>query len=94
MKYEPFWSLHDLVKFIKKKDNYKLIVEKLETENQMDDFLSNANIILSEPEKSFFDFEALPGDLLIFNDSGVHRGSRPSLNTRIALRYLYKKNIF
>ena len=38
IKYEPFWSLHDLVKFIKKKDNYKLIVEKLETESQMDDF--------------------------------------------------------
>ena len=94
IKYEPFWSLNDLVKFIKKKENYKLIVEKLETESQMDDFLNKANIILSEPEKSFFDFEALPGDLLIFNDSGVHRGSQPSLNTRVALRYLYKKDIF
>ena len=56
IKYEPFWSLHDLVKFIKKKDNYKLIVEKLETENQMDDFLSNANIILIRTQKIFFYF--------------------------------------
>ena len=94
IKYEPFWSLNDIVKFIKKKENYNLILEKLESKSQLDDFLNTADLILSEPEKSFFDFETLPGDLLIFNDSGVHKGSRPSLNTRIALRYLYKKDIF
>ena len=92
IKYEPFWSLNDLVKFIKKKENYNLILEKLGSASQLNDFFNNADLILSKPEKSFFDFQASPGDLLIFNDSGVHRGSKPSLNTRIALRYLYKKN--
>lgn len=90
--YEPFWSLSDLVKFIKKKENYKHILEKLDSKDELNNFFEKAELILSNPEKSFFDFEASPGDLLIFNDSGVHRGSMPSLNTRIALRYLYKKN--
>lgn len=94
VKYQPFWSLNDLVKFIKKKENYNSILEKLESTSQLNDFFNDADLILSQPEKSFFDFQASPGDLLIFNDSGVHRGSKPSLNTRIALRYLYKKNSF
>lgn len=92
--YEPFWSLDDLVKFIKKKENYKHILEKLSSVEELNNFFKKADLILTNPEKSFFDFEASPGDLLIFNDSGVHRGSMPSLNTRIALRYLYKKNSF
>ena len=92
--YEPFWSLDDLVKFIKKKENYKHILEKLSSEEELNNFFKKADLISTNPEKSFFDFEASPGDLLIFNDSGVHRGSMPSLNTRIALRYLYKKNSF
>ena len=92
VKYEPFWSLNDLVKFIKKKENYNHILEKLGSINELNNFFEKADLILSNPEKSFFDFEASPGDLLIFNDSGVHRGSMPSLNTRIALRYLYKRN--
>ena len=90
--YEPFWSLSDLVKFIKKKENFKHIQEKLNSKDELNNFFEKAELILSNPEKSFFIFEASPGDLLIFNDSGVHRGSMPSLNTRIALRYLYKKN--
>jgi hypothetical protein len=94
IKYEPFWSLSDLAKFIKKKENYNLILEKLDSKSQLNEFFNYTDLILSNPEKSFFDFQASPGDLLIFNDSGVHRGSRPSINTRVALRYLYKKNSF
>ena len=92
IKYKPFFSLNDLVKFIKKKENYNLILEKLGSASQLNDFFNNADLALSKPEKNFFDFQYSPGDLLIFNDSGVHRGSQPSLNSRMVLRYLYKKN--
>ena len=91
IKYEPFWELKDLVKFIKKKENYNHILEKLESKEQLNDFFLKADMILTNPEKNYFDFQASPGDLLIFNDGGVHRGSKPSITERVALRYLYSK---
>jgi hypothetical protein len=36
-----------------------------------------------------YDFEANPGDLLIFNDGGIHRGSKPSISERLVIRYMY-----
>ena len=91
IKYEPFWELKDLVKFINKKENYNHILKKLESKDQLNDFLNKADMILKNPEKNYFDFKASPGDLLIFNDGGVHRGSKPSITERVALRFLYSK---
>ena len=91
IKYEPFWKINDLVSLINKKNNYNYIVDKLESKNVLDDFLNKANLIISNKGKSFFDFYASSGDLLIFNEGGVHRGSIPTLNERVVLRYLYSK---
>ena len=30
-------------------------------------------------------------DLLLFNDGGFHRGSKPTLNERSVVRYMYLK---
>jgi hypothetical protein len=46
---------------------------------------------MSNNSKSFFDFNATPGDLLIFDEGGLHRGTKPSSNERVVLRYLYSK---
>ena len=65
------------------------IISKLKSKNELDSFMDKANLILSNSENSTFDFQADPGDLLIFNECGIHKGSEPSLNERVALRYLY-----
>ena len=86
--YEPFWEITDLVNVINKKNNYIHIVNKLGSEKELINFLDKANLVLNK-ENSYFDFKASPGDLLIFNEGGIHRGSKPSLNERVVLRYLY-----
>ena len=91
IKYQPFWELSDLVNFINKKENYKFISEKVQSKALLDEFFEKANLVLSNKEKSYYNFEASPGDLLIFNEGGVHRGSMPSLTERVVLRYLYSK---
>ena len=91
IEYEPFWEISDLVNLIKKKNNYTHIVDKLGSKIEIDDFLSKANLVMSNNSKSFFDFNATPGDLLIFDEGGLHSGTKPSSNERVVLTYLYSK---
>ena len=36
-----------------------------------------------------YDYSANPGDMIIFDEGGVHRGSKTLKNERVVLRYLY-----
>ena len=36
-----------------------------------------------------FDYSAEAGTMIIFDEGGVHRGSKPSLNDRMVIRYLF-----
>lgn len=89
--YQPFWSINDLVGIIEKKENYEKIRNKLSDKDLLDNFLIIAKKCISDKSFSEHDFEADPGDVLIFNECGVHRGSNPIENDRIVLRYLYGK---
>lgn len=89
--YQPFWSVQDLVKIIEKKQNYHLIKQKLEEKSLLENFLISAKKCIYDKSFTGYDFIAKPGDVLIFNEGGVHRGSNPSLNDRVVLRYLYSK---
>ena len=91
IKYQPFWSIKDLVSIIIKKENYNKIKEKLSSEYELTTFLSNAEKCVSNTLCNDFDFFAEPGDVLIFNEGGLHRGSNPTKNERVVLRYLYSK---
>ena len=55
--------------------------------------LENANLITTNKNTSLFDFNASPGDLFIFDESGLHKGSKPSSNERIVLRYTYSTKV-
>ena len=90
--YQPCWSLSELVNFINYKDNYIKILKKIENENILKSFLKTAEFCIINQNAELYDFSASPGDVLIFNETGVHRGSKPTLTDRVVLRYLYSKN--
>lgn len=89
IQYEPFWSLNQLINIIKKKGNYEKIKQKINNNEILDEFLETSDKCINNKHISDFDFHANPGDVLIFNETGVHRGSNPFHNDRIVLRYLY-----
>ena len=89
IKYESFRKLEDLVKLIHYNNNYSILSNKLGTEILLKDFLKNAQLIIENKNLDTYDFEANAGDLLIFNDGGIHRGSKPSTSERVVIRYLY-----
>jgi hypothetical protein len=45
-------------------------------------FLDKANFIETNPESSKFDYEMDPGDKNIFDEDGVHKGSKILFNDR------------
>ena len=91
IEYQPFWSIKDLVNIINKRENYNEIKQKLSSEFELTTFLKNAEKCISNNSCSDYDFYAGPGDVLIFNEGGVHKGSNPTKNERVVLRYLYSK---
>ena len=79
-KYEAFWSIEDLVKIITEKNNYQLIKQKLSSEQNLINFLSNTKKCITNKFCEDFYFYAKPGDIVIFNETGIHKGSNPSKN--------------
>ena len=91
LNYRPYWSLHDFRETIKKKEYYEYIKD-LVGESVISEFLEATN--LQENEKKLqnsFDNEIKKGGAIIFDETGIHRGSKTKLNDRIALRFFYKK---
>ena len=88
---KPYWSLKDLRDFVAEDKTKKLISKKIGSEI-VEKFLMNSNFI-NEQEKDSknYDLEMNKGGVVIFDELCVHRGSAPKKNSRIVLRYLYRK---
>ena len=92
--YDYYWSLKALTDLIKK-NHVRKKLEKNLTNNQVEDFLKKSDYILIEKKNNIFDLSMKKGGLIIFDEYGVHRGSKIKYNPRKVLRFFYrKKNIY
>lgn len=89
LKYTPYWSLKDFLKTITLIENYNYISNNL-GKKKLDSFIEAGFSALDKTNVSF-DIPVKKGGVLIFDEAGVHRGSKPMLNDRLALRFLYKR---
>ena len=89
IEYQPYWSLQDFRKIISKKENITFLKNYLNDSNLIDDFLEKTKFIEENEEVHNFDFELPAGGAIIFDEGGVHKGSKTNTSDRIALRYLY-----
>jgi hypothetical protein len=89
--YEKFWKLKDLRSLVSKNPIKDLIVNQI-GEDKLNLFLENSKFIdENEEDTSKFDFEMKKGSAVIFDEFGVHRGAMPSKNSRLVLRFFYRK---
>lgn len=89
--YTPYWSLQDYREAIKKKEYYEYI-KNIVGESSIIDFLDATNFQENKDKKqNSFDNEIKKGGAIIFDETGVHRGSKTKFNDRIAFRFFYKK---
>lgn len=90
IKYKPYWHLKDLRNLVK--ENEKYLAKFFGEENYLvQDFLKKSDFIVNNNDTDLYDYSIKAGGALIFNEGGSHRGSSPTLNDRIVLRYLFSK---
>ncbi len=89
--YTPYWSLSDFRKTIQTNHNFNYLKNIL-GENILNEFINNTNFINEKNSINHnFDNEMKKGGAIIFDESGIHRGSKTRLHDRMALRFFYKK---
>ena len=87
--YEPYFLLEDFRRVISKPENKNFISQYLKNDNLIDEFLEKTNFIENQKDSKDFDYSLSAGDAIIFDEGGLHKGSRSLENERLVLRYLY-----
>ena len=89
--YQTYWTLSDFRKIILKEENYNYIKKKVD-EKIIKEFLNTSEKILNgKIDESLFDHEIKNGGAVIFDEAGVHRGSKTKLSDRMVLRFFYQR---
>ena len=89
--YKPYWTLEQFENTIKIEKNL-IKLKKYIDENLILNFLKKVKKI-KEEEKNFHDYDIScnQGDMIIFDESGCHRGSKLLFSDRYVLRFLFKR---
>ena len=89
----PFWNLQSLRKLLKD-DKIKNLATEYIQKDRIENFLDQSKFIDDEKkDTNIFDLEMKKGSMVIFDELCVHRGSAPKKNSRIVLRYLFRKKL-
>jgi hypothetical protein len=87
--YQPYWSLRDFKKIVL--NNRKYFENYFKTSEVIENFFKQTEIIERDTNKKEFGYSAKAGSAIIFDEGGIHKGSRPQKTDRMVLRYLYSK---
>ena len=85
--YRPFWSIFDLRLIVKKYN--KNILNKYCEEKNFQNFLNKTNAFEISKDTLKFDNQLQAGDMMIFDELGVHRAAKPSKQDRYVIRFIY-----
>ena len=88
--YQPYWDIIDFRKILS--DNRQYFKEYFRDELILEDFLNKTEPLVTNNKKfknNNFSYKATAGSAIIFDEGGVHQGSKPQLNDRMVVRYLY-----
>ena len=89
----PYWKLKDLRNLLLNSENKKHILNYINT-SDLENFLKKTEFIESPIGETFeHDFEMKKNSVVIFDELAVHRGSAPTYNDRLVLRYLYRAKL-
>ena len=90
IEYKRFQYLKDFRKIISEKNNYNYINDNLEDKSILDKFLSDTEFIEKGSDTKKFDYNMNAGDAIIFDENGIHKGSKTLESERLVLRYFFR----
>tara|TARA_S200000501_G_C20862064_1_gene760285 strand:+ start:2108 stop:2920 length:813 start_codon:yes stop_codon:yes gene_type:complete len=89
IEYQKFQYLKDFRSLVSMKNNHSYINNFLKDKNIVDNFLENTKFIENNSDTKQYDYDMEPGDAIIFDENGIHKGSRILENERIVLRFFF-----
>jgi len=92
IEYSPYWSINDYRNLIKSDRVKSKLLEKID-EKIIDRFISDTEFVDSNKDSIKFDIKAKAGSLLIFDESGVHRGNAVTKLERKCIRIFFRKKL-
>tara|TARA_B100001057_G_scaffold464800_1_gene520297 strand:+ start:2502 stop:3302 length:801 start_codon:yes stop_codon:yes gene_type:complete len=87
--YQPYWSIKDFKKIIL--DNKKYFINNFNINEEIEKFLEKVKDLEFINSSDIYSYEAKAGTAVIFDEGGIHRGSKPKFNDRMVLRYMYSR---
>ena len=87
--YKPYWDLKNLRLFLKDEIVQNCFLTHFGNLDLLLEFLEETKFIEQNLSGDKFDFSMNPGDAIIFDEAGIHKGSKTTLNDRLVLRYHY-----
>ena len=90
IQYQPYWSIKDFKKIIL--DNKRYFDNYFKNSEIIENFLYQAENLDKDSNRKDYGYRARAGSVIIFDEGGVHKGSRPQNIDRMVLRYLYSPN--
>jgi hypothetical protein len=88
--YKPYWHLNDFRKIITESDNSEFFSDYFkDQEHILKDFLRKTENISNNLDTKEFDYSLKAGSAIIFDEGGVHKGSKTLEQDRMILRYIY-----
>jgi len=87
IKFDKYFLLKEFRNFCKKNKDY--LIKQLNDKKVFDKFIEETEFIESNKDTKKFDYSLRAGDAIIFNEGGVHKGSKSTISERMVLRYLY-----
>ena len=92
IKYTPYWKLEQFRKTILIKENLNYIKSTVDS-NILEEFLLSSDFSSkTNIDQAKYDHPVKCGGAVIFDEGGVHRGSRILKNSRLALRYFFQRD--
>lgn len=93
IEYSKYWSLNDYRNLIMSEKVRRKLLNHLDT-SEIENFINQSSFIeKGDKDTKQYDIKAPRGSLLIFDESGIHRGAALKKSDRICLRYFFRKVI-
>tara|TARA_B100001059_G_C17834723_1_gene587190 strand:+ start:2847 stop:3653 length:807 start_codon:yes stop_codon:yes gene_type:complete len=88
--YSPYWNVNDFQKLV---NQNKEKIRKYIDQKKIDEFFEKLKILKDKKNIKRFSHELEKGGAVIFDESGIHKGTEPRYNDRLIFRYIYKKKL-
>ena len=70
-------------------DNKEYFFFTINKNKLLDEFLDQTQYIENNVDTDKYDYSAKAGTIVIFDEGGVHRGTKATISDRMVLRYFY-----